>query len=367
MGTMSVQCISCGDEEVFYEHLCKTCYLESNPILIDKSDLNIVICMRCGLIAFKGRWSKLFIDDLETEKIHPKISSIISQSWKFNYRPKEIKINEIKLKFNENEEIESINGFIQILASPDPFVPLLDIVEEFSINVSWGECPDCRTRLSGTYQSKIQVRTPYEVSKESLEEWGEEIDALSKDFPLSDGKSPLFKLITIKNGLDALFQAKTTAFSVAKIFSKEKGGITSVTTEFAGFDKSKSKEFPRKQVVLITLPKYKEGDLVIVGEKLFKVVSFSNYKIKCLDVFNKTEKRFSMKNFHEMNPKQLEMEFEEYQIINFEINENIAQIMNLITFENFFVGSEVLSNFHEGDIFRGIIYQGEIILKDPSE
>jgi NMD protein affecting ribosome stability and mRNA decay len=367
MNDMSSQCISCGEEEVFYQHLCRACYLDSNPILKKKLDLEIVACMRCGLIAFKDQWSKLYLNDLETSKIHSKIVNMISKVWKFNYRPKEINVDRLMINFNEEEKIESLIGSIQILASPDPFVPLLDVTEDFITNINWGECSDCRTRLSGVYQSKIQVRSPFEISEDTLEIWGDEIETFSSDFPLSDGKSPLFRLIYIKNGLDALFQAKTAAFSIAKLFSKDKGGIISVTTEFSGFDKSKSKEYPRKQVVLVALPNFQIGDLLIVEKRLLKVVSFSNFKINCLDVLNKSNKRFPIKKFIEMNPEFLESDFEDYQLINFETNENLAQVMNFKTFQNFFVDSEELSNIQEGEIVEGIIYQGKIILKDPSE
>ena len=363
---MCSQCILCGEKEVFYQHLCKNCYLDSNPILKEKVDFDIVACMRCGLIAFKDQWSKLYLNDLETEKIHSKIVTIISKEWEFNYRPKKMNINRLKTIFNEEDEIESLVGFIQISASPDPFVPLLDITEDFKINVNWGECSDCRTRLSGVYQSKIQIRSPFEISKDTLENWGNEIETFSTAFPLSDGKTPLFKLILVKNGLDALFQARTTAFSIAKLFSKDKGGIISVTTEFSGFDKSKSKEYPRKQVVLVSLPDFQIGDLLIVEKRLLKVMGFFNFKINCLDVFNKVNRRFPIKKFKEMNPKPLELDFIDYQLINFELNEKMAQIMNLNTFESFFVESKEISHFKEGEIFRGIIYQGKIILKDPS-
>ncbi len=364
---MSPPCIACGANEEFFQHLCQTCYLESNPILKEKKDLDLVICLSCGLLAFKGHWSKFFINDLNSAEIYPKLSNFISQEWKFHYRPNKIEITQTQQEFNEDDELRSVIGIVAISASPDPFVPLLNIQEEFSININWGDCSDCQTRSSGLYTSKIQIRSQYEIPSEELDNWGTEIDNISKDYPLSDGKNPLFRLIQIKNGLDALFRSKSAAHSVGRIFARDKGGLIQITTEFAGFDKSKSKEYPRKQVVLIALPKFRIGDYIIIDKQVFRVEGYSNFKIACFDVMNKSLRRISIKTFEELNPQPLEMNFEEYQIIHFEAAENLVEIMNLSNYDNQFVDSTELKVFSEGDIFWGIIYEGKIILKDQSE
>ncbi|PWI49577.1 hypothetical protein CEE45_00155 [Candidatus Heimdallarchaeota archaeon B3_Heim] len=364
---MSPQCIACGENEEFFQHLCQSCYLESNPILKKKKDLEFVVCMTCGLLASKGHWTKFFMNDLNSSKIYPKLANFVNQEWKFHYRPSKIEVKHTEQIYNEDDELISVHGMVVISASPDPFVPLSTIQEDFVININWGDCSDCQTRSSGLYISKIQVRAQNETTSEELDNWGSEIDKISKEFPLSDGKNPLFRLIQIKNGLDALFRSKSAAHSVGRIFARDKGGLIQVTTEFAGFDKSKSKEYPRKQVVSVALPKYREGDYILIDKHVFKVAGYSNFKIACLDVMNKTLRRMSIKLFDELNPKSLDMNFEEYQIIHFETAENLAEIMNLSSYDNQFVDSTELQTFSEGDTFWGIVYEGRIILKDHSK
>ncbi len=361
---MSPPCIACGVEEEFFQHLCQTCYLESNPILKENKDLNIVTCISCGLLAFKGHWSKFYINDLASVKIHSRLKTFIGQEWKFYYRPTKIELKNLQQNFNTEDELESIQGIVVISASPDPFVPLINIEQEFIIKNNWGDCSDCQTRSSGLYTSKIQIRSQKEISSEELDKWGTEIENTSKDFPLSDGKNPLFRLIQIKNGLDALFRSKSAAHSVGRIFARDRGGLIHITTEFAGFDKSKSKEYPRKQVVLIMLPKYEKGDYFLINKQLFKVEGYSNFKITCSDVINKSLRRISVKSFEELDPKRFDANFEEYQIIHFETAESLAEIMNLSDFTNHFVDSTELTVFSEGETFWGIVYEGRIILRD---
>ncbi len=361
---MSPPCIVCGVDEEFFQHLCQSCYLESNPILKEKVDLEIVICLSCGLLAFKGHWSKFFINDLDSPKIFPKITSFIQQEWKFFYRPTKIEIQNMLQEYNENDELESINGNVIISASPDVFVPLITITEDFSVNINWGDCSDCQTRSSGLYTSKIQVRSQKEIDPDVIDQWGDEIEKISKDFPLSDGKNPLFRLIQIKNGLDAMFRSRSAAQSIGRIFARDKGGLLHLTTEFAGFDKSKSKEYPRKQVVLIALPKYQEGDYIVIENQVFRVKGYSNFKIACLDVINNTIRRISVKTFDELDPKPLDRPFEEFQVVHFEKAENLAQIMNLSNFESQYVDSTELASLSEGDTFWGIVYEGRIILRE---
>jgi NMD protein affecting ribosome stability and mRNA decay len=364
---MSPPCIVCGDKEEFFQHLCQSCFLESNPILKEKKDLDIVICLSCGLLAFKGHWSKFFINDLSSPKIYPKIASFIQQEWDFFYRPAKIKIQNLVREFNEDDELESLNGKVLISASPDVFVPLLTIIKDFTIDLNWGDCSDCQTRSSGLYTSKIQIRSQKNIEPEVVEQWGDEIDKISKEFPLSDGKNPLFRLIQIKNGLDALFRSKSAAQSIGRIFARDKGGLLHLTTEFAGFDKSKSKEYPRKQVVLITLPKYQEGDYILLEDQVFRIKGYSNFKVACLDVINKTIRRISVKTFDELDPKPFDSPFEEYQVVNFETTEKLVQIMNLTNYESHYVDSTELKGLSEGDSFWGIIYEGRIILREKSD
>jgi NMD protein affecting ribosome stability and mRNA decay len=359
---MTPQCIVCGKKEEFFQRICQSCYLESHPIIGKKADLDLVICQRCGLVAFKGHWSKHFIDDLDTSTVHSSLIHLISQEWEFNYKPKTKGILDLSSEMNEEGELMSLNGIISISASPDPFVPLITITENFTIDINWGECSDCRIRLSGVYSSKIQIRVPQEVSLEVLERWGEEIESLSEEFPFSDGKNPLFKIITLKNGLDALFRAKSSAQTVGRLFAKNRGGVLNTTTEFAGFDKSKSKEYPRKQVVSISLPKYGIGDYLQVEDQIYRIEGFYNFNIMCRDVLKDISKKFSIKSFNELNPKIFD-DFEEFQVINFEKTENLVQIMNLSNFNNQYVNSQDLQGFSEGEIVWGIIYEGRFLPK----
>jgi hypothetical protein len=114
------------------------------------------------------------------------------------------------------------------------------------------------------------------------------------------------------------------------------------------------------------LPKYREGDYVLINKQVFRGEGFSNFKVTCFDVMNKSFRRISTKSFEDLNPKSLELNFEEFQIIHFETGENLAEIMNLSNYENQFVESTPLKAFSEGDIFWGIIYEGKIIVKDQS-
>ena len=204
------------------------------------------------------------------------------------------------------------------------------------------------------------------MSPEELETWGEEIDSLSQENPLSDGKNPLFKLITLKNGLDALFRSKASAQTVGRSFAKSKGGVLNTTTEFAGFDKMKSREYPRKQVVAVTLPKFRPGDYIQIKKQVFRIERFHNFKVIYWDVEKNISKKIAVKTFNDLHPKLFD-DFEEYQVINFEQTEDLVQIMNLSNFDGQYVNSKELKGFSEGEIVWGIVYEGRILLRNHSE
>ncbi len=330
---------------------------------MQKSVLQITVCEQCELISIKGHWTNFFLIDVGSLQLNSKIISLIIQDWNFYYKPTKLEIHEIKFEFDENGYTSAITGTVDIFASPDVFVPLLSISEDFNIDINWGECTECRTRLSGSYSSKIQIRSPKKIARSELKQWALEIENLSKDFPLTDGKNPLFKIIYLKNGIDALFQTKTSANSIGRLFSKDHGGIVSVTTEFAGFDKSKWKEYPRKPVVLISLPEFESDEILILNNRPIQICQFKDSKVEYWDFTKKNKEKMLIKSFVEAGAKKIGEDYQQFQLVNFELKEDIAQIMNVNSFETFYVNSDDILGFKEGDVFWGTFYNGKILIK----
>lgn len=362
MVKMAPQCIVCGSCEIFFGRLCQKCYLENHPILKQKRDMRIAACERCELLSIKGHWTNFYVVDIGTPSTNRNLTTLLSQEWDFHYRPKKIQIREVNIKLDEEGYLPTFTGIVDISASPDAFVPLMTISEEFTIHIDWGECSECRTRLAGSYSSKLQIRSPIEVDIELLETWSAEIENLSQAYPLTDGKNPLFKIIFLKSGIDLLFQTKASANSVGRVFAKKHGGIISVTTEFAGFDKSKSKEYPRKPVVLVTLPEFDFGDIVILNHRPIQIFGY-NSKVEFWDFKKKIWEKIPIKSFVASKPQLMEEEFKQFQLLNFEQGGTLAQIMNTRNFETQYIDSTDLSDVSEGTVFEGILYYGRLLRK----
>ncbi|MFX0122918.1 MAG: NMD3-related protein [Candidatus Hodarchaeota archaeon] len=360
MARLASICISCGSNEIFFGHLCQKCYSESHPILQQKREMNITVCERCELVSIKGQWSNFYLADLGHVDTNTKLSILFSQEWDFNYRPKKFFIRELNIDLDEESYGSVITGTVDISASPDIFVPLMTISENFTIHIEWGECTECRTRLTGSYMSKIQIRSPKEVTIQQLDIWSNEIKSISQSYPLTDKKSPLFKINFLKSGIDALFQSKPAANSIGREFAKKNGGIISVTTEFAGFDKSKSKEYPRIPVVLITMPRYDPGDIVLYNNRPIQILKY-NSKVEYWDFYKKSKERIPVKSVLNSELKNLDKVVQEFQLVNFEEEGTLAQIMDTKTFEISFIDSSEVSNLSEGTTFEGILYKGKLL------
>lgn len=350
--------------DIFFKRLCQQCYLEKHPIIETQKDLKIVICSHCELIFSRGHWTNNYLIDVGKPSSNSWISNIILRGWDFIYKPKEIKIEDIQLNSDDDGYPSNISGLVEISASPDPFVPLLKIRKTYFIKIDWGECIECRTRFSGEYASKIQVRSPLKVEKADLESWETEIGALSQNFPLSDGKNPLFRIEYLKSGLDAFFQTKPAANSVSRLFSQKFGGTIKTTTEFAGFDKSKSKEYPRKIVVRINLPEFRSGDFLLLSQDLVQILGIKDNKVEFFDFGKKLKRKLPLKSFIEQKPTLFEEEFQEYQLLNFEQDGTVAQIMNSVTFETLYIDSTEVKNLEEGKNFIAMLYNDILIRKN---
>ncbi|MFW9903104.1 MAG: NMD3-related protein [Candidatus Thorarchaeota archaeon] len=361
MGKQASICISCGSTKIFFSHLCQNCYLENHPILLKKKEMNITVCERCELLFVKGQWSNFYLTDLGKPETNIKLSTLFSQEWDYNYRPKEITIQELNINLDEESYKSTITGVVAISASPDPFVPLMTILEDFTMHIEWGECTECRTRLAGSYMSKIQIRSPREdLTTQQIEIWSNELKRISHSFSSADRKNPLFKINFLKSGIDALFRSKPAANFVGREFTKKFGGIISVTTEFAGFDKSKSKEYPRKQVVLINMPKFDPGKIVLYNHQPIQILNY-NSKVEYWDFTKRSKEKIPVKSFLTADLKDLEKEVRHFQLINFEEGGNLAQIMDSQTYEIIFIDSSEISHLSEGATFKGIIYDGKLL------
>ncbi|MFX0209586.1 MAG: NMD3-related protein, partial [Candidatus Hodarchaeota archaeon] len=341
------------------------CYLESHPVLRNKKELTIIACTQCELLFAREQWTNLYISDLGKLSLNTWLSSLISREWSFYYRPKNIRISELSVQNDEDNNPSIITGIVNISASPDAFVPLMNISKDFSIHIDWGECTECRSRTMGQYASKIQIRSQKDVNEKQLNAWADEIESLSKSYLLADGKNPLFAVKFIKSGIDALFQSRAPASSVGRSFAKQHGGIINITTEFAGFDKSKSREFPRKQVVLINLPEFEPGDIMILNKNPVQIGSFKDFKVDYWDFKNKQWRTMPIKSFLNFKPKPklLTTESQEFQIVNFEREGKLAQIMNTESFETHYIDSSDLVGYSEGETISGILYNGTLLIK----
>jgi len=362
---LNIQCISCGKKEIFYEHLCRECFLEVHPFVKHKKKLKLVSCINCELIYLGGHWTNSYLADIGSSKVNDILSNYLQKEWTFNYRMSKITVSGIELEFNEEGNPINLKGLIELVGRPDPFVPFLNLKEDFEIAIEWGECPECRSRMSGIYTSKIQIRTQKSTPESQLELWASEIETLSSSFPLTDGKNPLFKIIYLKNGIDALFQTKAPANSVGRLFARKYGGIVTVTTEFAGFDKSKSKEYPRKPVVLVTLPFFSIGDFLQIENKIIQIISINEGKVEFWDFTKRNLNKLPIKTFIDLKPALLSPFKSKFQLINFEENDTLAHIMDINTFQTYYIETFYVSDISEGEEFQGILLDGKIFRSNP--
>jgi NMD protein affecting ribosome stability and mRNA decay len=361
LGKQASICISCGSTEIFFSHLCQNCYLEAHPILRKKKEMYITVCERCELLCIRGQWSNFYLADLGKPDANIKLSTLFLQEWDYYYRPKEIIVQKMNINLDEESYKSVITGTVAINASPDVFVPLMTILENFTIHIEWGECTECRTRLTGSYMSKIQIRSPNKrLTTQQLEIWCDEVKQISQAFSLTNRKNPLFKINFLKSGLDALFRSKPAANFIGREFTQKFGGIITVTTEFAGFDKSKSKEYPRIPVVLINMPEFEPGEIILYNHQPIQILNY-NSKVEYWDFIKRSKEKIPLKSFLTADLKDLEEEVQQFQLVNFEEGGELAQIMNTQTYEIFFINSSEISYFSEGATFKGILYNGKLL------
>ncbi|MFX0205843.1 MAG: hypothetical protein ACFFDT_07630 [Candidatus Hodarchaeota archaeon] len=122
-------------------------------------------------------------------------------------------------------------------------------------------------------------------------------------------------------------------------------------------------EYPRKPVLLITLPEFNPGDIVIIKQQLIKILGY-NSKVEYWDFKKKIKVKLPIKSFIASEPQILEKDFEQFLLINFEQGGILAQVMNTKNFETHYIDSTEVSDLSEGDTFEGISYNGRLLRRE---
>lgn len=364
---MKDKCVNCGSEEIYSERLCESCFFEGKESLYKpKIPLTLYSCRVCESIYSIHKLYDVSLSQYTTNAFERLITSQILQFWNFTSKPSSLQLENLKYHEIDNDDSKILlKGIVKIILKPNPFSPDIKRTEDMEVEFKWGSCSECRNRTEGNYLSKIQLRIERTVQKELLESWKASIQyEEGKMVEKTNSKSSLFKIKDFKNGFDFEFRNRSSAGTISRSFVKKYGGKITHTDEFAGFDPQRWREFPRKQVIRIDLPPFIVGDIISFDQNYYQLINYRKVNLDVWDYTNHTLKTIPVSNFwrNDVILVTEDPNVFEFQIINFE--QDLAQIMDLNSFEYYYIPSLEVNDLTEGSSFTGTIIEDGNIFRN---
>ncbi|MEB3759476.1 MAG: 60S ribosomal export protein NMD3 [Desulfurococcales archaeon] len=232
-------CPSCGREtRIVVRGLCPECYVRHYGILSIEEKHEYEICRYCGSIRIKGRWIQVnSFQEAINNIVHYIVKRSIEHAMRTGSYAKNIKLERIEYETMPNW---STKISLHIKAVIDD-VPVREI-KTITVRLRPSICPLCKVRVSGEYDTVLQIRGRYDP------------DQLENNIYMEILKLGLTRsfvdLVRIKKQINIYFSDKGSALKLAKSLSKYyKSKISGIEHEEVTITSS-GKKRTRKTVTL---------------------------------------------------------------------------------------------------------------------
>ena len=238
-----MMCYQCGKRKATIEGLCEPCFLEGKPPLLVKN-LKIRVCKECGAIYFNS-WRDITLEDVIKEYIN---------------------VEDTDFSIEEKQHTYNVTVVARQMFHQNQTHPLVQQAQ-FSVYVKDSLCDHCSKMHAGYYEAVLQVRRQTHILTDEEREmcFNTVMDSLrTEDF--------ISRIQERKEGTDFYFSSTKAAKRAADLLKKRMGGKIKESYHIMGFDRQKSTDIKRG-TVLFQLHRYKEGDIVLVQERVYLVKS----------------------------------------------------------------------------------------------
>lgn len=194
-------CPKCGKEtDELYEGLCKECFKSEKKVIEIPEKINITICPKCGRLKKGRKW--------KTEELKEFVKKEIKRIIEIEGEIKEIKFDFKELENGLKVEIKVKTYLINNMLSESRKIVKIGIKKE--------RCKYCEKRLSGYYETVIQLRSE---DNKKINKALKIIKNIIKG--LEDNMGFVSNIRKVKNGYDLFIGSKGLGNRISKKIKKE--------------------------------------------------------------------------------------------------------------------------------------------------
>jgi len=296
-------CPICGRENVnFVEGLCEDCFRRLNPLvreLPDVEQLTFKICVNCGSVLYKGRWTRR----LDVVKKH--IQSIIKTRGVIT----SIEVGDIPLETGEFEIPVRVCGKASEKMS-------YEYCEDYSVRIRLRPevCPTCRSVLTGKERALVQVRFVGEKYTEDdlllIRHIVNQVLAKSDEVQ----RGAVIDIEEAENGFDIKVTNNTIARAIANAIHRSFPSRIVESHKLIGVDRSGRPV--TRLTVSIHILNVKKGDIIQVdGRDTYYVLAVSKDTLHVKDLERKINTRINVNELFKKKITKLSLKTEYGKVI----------------------------------------------------
>jgi len=270
---MSKFCAKCGrldnGEVAFIGNLCIQCYLEEHEVLSVPSEVTLHICRNCFSYRWKNKWFKFQYGRIE-DIVEDFLYKILEDKIRFKISPEDsMKLN-VTYELELPSEIRSTQFTSYVVAKISDGRNMFQQKYPMIVKISFTLCPNCLMRVSKTYKAIVQVRSARnyldKVDRRKIERILKEIDPYN-----------IIDIEELREGINIKVSDSTTARILASKIRNETGAV--ISESFEHVRRNKEGKRTSKLIIVARLPKYRENDVVIFRNEMYRIEKISGFRV----------------------------------------------------------------------------------------
>lgn len=241
-------CYRCGALEAkqgpLIQGLCQRCFVAENHLLHAPTEIEIVICKRCGSRLVGGRWQK---PEGKGVSAHAVRESVLREI-------RILQLTDSGFKLVRPEQVSGLELGIELKLGREPLVEIrargkmseMQLEPEtedakIKIAVRWTTCKVCALKRAGHHEAILQVRGG--IPREGLAGLRRELVALAKKAGEQSPTMFIAKIEEHRGGLDFYVSSISLARRMAALMKEKFGAKISESAKLIGVERGGRRKF----------------------------------------------------------------------------------------------------------------------------
>lgn len=276
-------CPKCGkDVDVFYERVCRQCFIGNKKLIECPLVVYSRICPTCGSVFRKGKWWHKQ-DEIET------IIECVKDNLKVDNKAQNLELSLSGKKLDHSRYQVHMEANATISGAP------IDAVQDIEVRINWETCETCSRISGGYFEGIVQIRADKRVpTYEELKKCrsiAEDVAARARE--KGDRLAVITKTVELDEGIDFYVGLAKLGKQICRSVIDVFGGRFTESPKLVG---QKNGVDLYRITFALRLPEFVRGDIINIDDKVIEVQSCGKH-VTGIDL--ETGKRF-IENFNNL-------------------------------------------------------------------